>query len=330
MRSSEVLCTRHDAPHDARARRDAPSRARVRTADGRVTGYYEYGDPRRPPGDRRCTARPRAAPASRGPTSAPARAASACSRPTGPASATPNRGRAGPGAPSPTTRRSCGRSPTRSTSRRSRSSGYSGGGPYALAAAHALADRIPAAAVVSGAGQVGVWASVRDFEPTDRLPHPARGSRARRWRASCWRRRRAPRDLAPRTSLRFAQIEMSAADRAVMAAVPLGPRRARGVQPVVSPRRARRRRRLRRARPAVGLRGRGDLGPGALLARDRPIRSSRSRTAKSWCGAFPARSSRLGRRRSPRDRRPRRRGPRRTDSERRGRDVTPVRPRAER
>ena len=47
--------------------------------------------------------------------------------------------------------------------------GYSGGGPYALAAAHALPDRIAAAAVVSGAGQVGVWASVRDFEMTDWL-----------------------------------------------------------------------------------------------------------------------------------------------------------------
>ena len=39
--------------------------------------------------------------------------------------------------------------------------GYSGGGPYALAAAQALPDRVATAAVVSGAGQVGVWASVR-------------------------------------------------------------------------------------------------------------------------------------------------------------------------
>jgi pimeloyl-ACP methyl ester carboxylesterase len=97
--------------------------------------------------------------------------------------------------------------------------GYSGGGPYALAAAHALADRIPAAAVVSGAGQVGVWASVRDFEPTDRLltqlsdrvPLLANIALAASARAA---------NLAPRTSLRFAKFEMSRADEAVIAQFP--------------------------------------------------------------------------------------------------------------
>jgi pimeloyl-ACP methyl ester carboxylesterase len=46
--------------------------------------------------------------------------------------------------------------------------GYSGGGPYALAAADALDDRVSAVALVGCAGQVGVWAQRRDFELIDR------------------------------------------------------------------------------------------------------------------------------------------------------------------
>ena len=97
--------------------------------------------------------------------------------------------------------------------------GYSGGGPYALAAARAFPDRVPGAAVVSGAGQVGVWASVDDFEATDRrltqlatrAPGPARAVLALSARFS---------RVAPKTALRFAQFEMSKADRAVMAGFP--------------------------------------------------------------------------------------------------------------
>lgn len=97
--------------------------------------------------------------------------------------------------------------------------GYSGGGPYALAVAHAFPDRIPAAAIVAGAGQVGVWASVRDFDATDwvltRLAHRAPALA----RASLALSARAAR-LAPKASLQFAQLEMTAADRAVMAKFP--------------------------------------------------------------------------------------------------------------
>jgi len=46
--------------------------------------------------------------------------------------------------------------------------GYSGGAPYALAAAHALGDRVGGAAIVAGAGNVGVWARTSEFELTDR------------------------------------------------------------------------------------------------------------------------------------------------------------------
>ncbi len=97
--------------------------------------------------------------------------------------------------------------------------GYSGGGPYALAAAHALPDRVHAAAVVSGAGQVGVWASIDDFEATDRrLTRLAERAPAAARAVLALSARMAR--IAPRISMRFAQFEMSAADRAVMAKFP--------------------------------------------------------------------------------------------------------------
>lgn len=46
--------------------------------------------------------------------------------------------------------------------------GYSGGGPYAVAVAARLPDRVTALAVAAGMGEVGAWASVDDFEKTDR------------------------------------------------------------------------------------------------------------------------------------------------------------------
>jgi pimeloyl-ACP methyl ester carboxylesterase len=46
--------------------------------------------------------------------------------------------------------------------------GYSGGGPFAVACAAGLGDRVTATAVVAGIGQLGVWAEVNDFAKTDR------------------------------------------------------------------------------------------------------------------------------------------------------------------
>jgi pimeloyl-ACP methyl ester carboxylesterase len=93
--------------------------------------------------------------------------------------------------------------------------GYSGGGPYALAAAHAMPDRVRAAAVVSGAGEIGVSARIGDFDATDEwltrlalraplLARAALGISAVFAKA------------APQLSLRFAKFEMSETDRAVM------------------------------------------------------------------------------------------------------------------
>jgi len=46
--------------------------------------------------------------------------------------------------------------------------GYSGGGPYAVACAAGLPDRVTRAAVSAGMGEVGVWAEPKEFERTDR------------------------------------------------------------------------------------------------------------------------------------------------------------------
>ncbi len=93
--------------------------------------------------------------------------------------------------------------------------GYSGGGPYALAVAHELPERVRAAAIVAGAGQVGEWANTREFESTDRqmtwlsLHAPLA---ARMLVSSSARLAR----LVPPVSIRFAQLEMTRRDRAVL------------------------------------------------------------------------------------------------------------------
>jgi len=46
--------------------------------------------------------------------------------------------------------------------------GYTGGGPYAVACAAELGDRVSATAVAAGMGQMGVWAEADDFAKTDR------------------------------------------------------------------------------------------------------------------------------------------------------------------
>jgi pimeloyl-ACP methyl ester carboxylesterase len=57
--------------------------------------------------------------------------------------------------------------------------GYSGGGPYAVACAAMLGDRVRTTAVAAGMGQVGVWATIDESEKTDRqmlhlsTTHPA-------------------------------------------------------------------------------------------------------------------------------------------------------------
>ncbi len=85
------------------------------------------------------------------------------------------------------------RSPTRSSSPRSPCSATPAAVPTP-GRGHALSDRVHAVAVVSGSGQVGAWASVKDFEATDRLAHPARVAPPRRGTADS--RGRSPRVTA--------------------------------------------------------------------------------------------------------------------------------------
>jgi pimeloyl-ACP methyl ester carboxylesterase len=197
---------------------ETPESHTVRTPDGRVTGYYEFGDPDGTPvvalhGTPACGA---------GFAWADQRARDrgirllAPDRP-GVGDSTPWRPGRGTTvaeyAPELRAFADALELPTFSVL------GYSGGGPYALAAAHSLPDRVTAAAIVSGAGQVGVWASVRDFEMTDwlltrlalRVPVVARAILDVSARTS---------NLAPRLSFWFAQLEMSQADHAVMAEFP--------------------------------------------------------------------------------------------------------------
>ena len=188
--------------------------------------------------------------------------------------------------------------------------GYSGGGPYALAAAHQRADRVAAVAIVSGSGQVGVWASVTDFETVDRLLTRAAQRVPALARVSLTIGAQFSR-VIPRTSLWFGQLEMSTPDRMVMAEFPSARAALAVFTQSCRARFERSRRRLRRARPAVGFPGRGDRRPRVLLARDH----RRDRPRAPHRRARPAHTRRDGPavagRRTSRHRRPRRRSARR-------------------
>jgi pimeloyl-ACP methyl ester carboxylesterase len=97
--------------------------------------------------------------------------------------------------------------------------GYSGGGPYAAAAAHAAPERVRALGLVSSAGQVGVWATRAEFDSTDRMltrlalraPAVARAAVG----TMAWVSR-----TTPALSARIAEIDMSPSDRKVMSHFP--------------------------------------------------------------------------------------------------------------
>ena len=80
--------------------------------------------------------------------------------------------------------------------------GYSGGGPYALAVAHRLAHRVESATVVSGAGEIGAWATWKDLARSDRQ--------------LTWASLHAPADRAGRTAGRRSRGPVRAAHRAVV------------------------------------------------------------------------------------------------------------------
>jgi pimeloyl-ACP methyl ester carboxylesterase len=93
--------------------------------------------------------------------------------------------------------------------------GYSGGGPYALAAAAALGSRMQSAVLVAGAGEIGAWATFGDLARSDRqmtwlaLHAPVVARAALRGADFASR-------LAPRVALRSAGSELTESDRAVL------------------------------------------------------------------------------------------------------------------
>jgi pimeloyl-ACP methyl ester carboxylesterase len=95
-------------------------------------------------------------------------------------------------------------------------SGYSGGGPYAIAAAAKLPQRVRRVAVAAGMGQIGEWAEIADFEKTDRQflamakkqPHMAQAILSITARLA---------RLAPKTAVKSFVKELSESDRRVLA-----------------------------------------------------------------------------------------------------------------
>ncbi len=97
--------------------------------------------------------------------------------------------------------------------------GYSGGGPYALAAAHAHPERIRGLTLVSCAGQVGEWATIDEFDHTDHLVTRLAQRAPVLARGLVWSSVQVTR-LAPATSARLARVDMSESDRKVMERFP--------------------------------------------------------------------------------------------------------------
>ncbi len=93
--------------------------------------------------------------------------------------------------------------------------GYSGGGPYAVSAAAKLRGRVTAAAVTAGMGQIPEWASLDDFEKTDRQFLVMATKRPRLARAMLGAVGRLAR-LSPASAMRSFEKQLSAADKAVI------------------------------------------------------------------------------------------------------------------
>ncbi len=93
--------------------------------------------------------------------------------------------------------------------------GYSGGGPYGLAVASRLGDRVVSAAIVSSAGEIGAWATWKDLSRSDRQLtwlslHAPPTARVLLRLADLGVR------IVPRVVLWSAEAEMSKCDRQVM------------------------------------------------------------------------------------------------------------------
>jgi pimeloyl-ACP methyl ester carboxylesterase len=93
--------------------------------------------------------------------------------------------------------------------------GYSGGGPYAVACAAKLGERLTATVVSAGMGQMGVWATADEFEKTDRQMLGLATRHRAVARVMMGTVGRAAR-LSPKTAIKSFEKQMSPADWAVM------------------------------------------------------------------------------------------------------------------
>lgn len=100
--------------------------------------------------------------------------------------------------------------------------GYSGGGPYGVATAALLGDRVTRTAICAGMGEIGNFANVSDFEGTDSRLLPL--SRSHPWLAQLLLE--VPGRLArfvPKIAYEAMAKELSASDRNVVKNLPGGP-----------------------------------------------------------------------------------------------------------
>ncbi len=99
--------------------------------------------------------------------------------------------------------------------------GYSGGGPYAVATAALLGDRVTRTAICAGMGEIGEFATVSDFEGTDSRLLPL--SQSHPWLAQLLLE--VPGRLArfaPKIAYDAMAKELSESDRAVVSSLPGG------------------------------------------------------------------------------------------------------------
>jgi pimeloyl-ACP methyl ester carboxylesterase len=89
--------------------------------------------------------------------------------------------------------------------------GYSGGGPYAVACAAQLPERVSATVVSAGMGEVGTWASADDFAKTDRQMLAGAARHPTRTRFTLWITARAAR-LSPSSAQKSFEKELNASD----------------------------------------------------------------------------------------------------------------------
>src|SRR5438874_12449462 len=96
--------------------------------------------------------------------------------------------------------------------------GYSGGGPYAVAVAAGLPDRVVAAAIAAGMGEVGTFASAGDFAKTDRQMLALSVNHPRVARVVMGTVARLAR-LSPKSAIKSFEKELSETDQQVISSL---------------------------------------------------------------------------------------------------------------